>query len=148
MPVPAISRLTLALLRRGDLTLARSLAPARRDLGATRRAFECSAPERRFAWALLERKTNLWLLRTDQRGFSGDFVVLDLSSPRLDDRPVLVLELKQGAALREVGPTRHQVQNAAAAVAAAARLTGAIAPDAAFRVLLGDPDALLEHLAA
>lgn len=146
MSRPTVVRVTLALLRRGELALARELGPRRSELGAVRRAFACKAPELRFARALLDRKTNLWLLRTDQRSFGGDFVVIDVSPPRVADRTAQVLELKRGEQARQVGPNRHQLQNAAAVVAAAARATGAIAADASYEVLLGDPDELLEVL--
>jgi hypothetical protein len=139
----AVVRLTLALLRRGALALVRELDPPRKHVSPLRRAFACSGPEVRFARALLERHTNLWLLRTDQRAFSGDFVLIDLSSPRPEARATLVLELKCGEPARRVGAARHQVRNAALAVAAAARSTGAIPEDAPHDVWLGDAEALL-----
>ncbi|MCO5165283.1 MAG: hypothetical protein M9894_02800 [Planctomycetes bacterium] len=148
MRAPIVVRLTLPLLRRGDLALARAAGARRGDVAAVRRALACSGPERRFARALLERRTHLWLLRADQRAFAGDFVVVDLSPPRLERRAALVLELKQGASLVRAGSTRHQVQHAAAVVAAAARATGALAPAAPFEVLVGDPTALLAWLGA
>jgi hypothetical protein len=148
MSDPKVVRLTLALLRRGELALARAAGPRRADLGAVRRALACNAPELRFARALLDRKANLWLLRTDQRAFGGDFVVIDVSPPRVTDRRALVLELKRGEQVRRVGATRHQVQNAAAVIAAAARATGAIAPDAPYDVLFGDPDGLFAFFVA
>lgn len=148
MSDPTVIRVTLALLRRGELALARAAAPRRADLGAVRRALACSGPELRFARALLGRKANLWLLRTDQRAFGGDFVVIDVSPPRVADRAALVLELKRGEQVRRAGATRHQVQNASAVLAAAARATGAISPGAPYEVLFGDPDALLALLVA
>lgn len=147
MHAPLVVRLTLPLLRRGELALARVAATRRADVAVARRVLACAGPERRFARALLERKANLWLLRSDQRAFGGDFVVVDCSPARVEDRAALVLELKQGAPVARAGPSRHQVRNASAVVAAAARATGALRPDAPFEVLLGDPDALLARLA-
>ncbi len=146
MGSPIVVRLTLALLRQGELALARAAGPRRADLAATRRALVCSGPELRFARALLERKPNLWLLRADQRAFGGDFVVVDVSPPRLDARQALVLELKQGASVRRVGLTHHQLQRAGEVVAAAARASGALPADAPRELLVGDPDLLLALL--
>lgn len=146
-PAPLVARLTLALLRKGDLTVARSLGPRRGELGEVRRALTCHQAERRFARQVLERRTNLWVLRPSQRAFCGDFLLVDMSERRESARRVIVLELKLGAPLRRGGPTTHQVQNAAAAVTAAAALTGAIPPDAEYAVWIGDPDQVLAALA-
>lgn len=143
---PIVVRVTLGLLRQGELALARAAAPRRRDFSDVRRALACTGPELRFARALLEGKTNLWLLRTDQRAFGGDFLVIDVSPPRLADRSALVLELKRGLPALRVGPTRHQVQNAEAAVDAAARVTGALLRGAPYEVVFGDPARLLALL--
>src|SRR5690349_3063427 len=58
-------------------------------------AFKCD--ELAFARALLARRTNLWLYRTSQRAFAGDFIVVDVSSPpsRVDSRRAFVIELKR-----------------------------------------------------
>jgi hypothetical protein len=53
-----------------------------------------------FARALAER-TQLWLFRANQRAFSGDFVVVDVSSPSADRRAAIVVDLKRGGRLRE-----------------------------------------------
>ncbi len=53
-----------------------------------------------FARALAER-TQLWVFRANQRAFAGDFVVVDVSSPWIDRRPALVVDLKRGGRLRE-----------------------------------------------
>lgn len=74
--------------------------------------------------------------------------MIDLSPPRVEDRTALVLELKQGLPVRRVTGARHQVQRAAEAVAAVTRTTGALAPDAPYEVLFGDPGRLLALLGA
>jgi hypothetical protein len=53
-----------------------------------------------FARALAER-THLWVFRANQRAFAGDFVVVDVSSPRVEKRPAVVVDLKRGGRLRE-----------------------------------------------
>lgn len=146
-PAPLLARLTLALLRKGDLTVARSLGPRRGELGQARRALSCHEAERRFARQVLGERTHLWVLRPSQRAFCGDFLLVDMSARRASERRVIVLELKLGVALKRGGATTHQVQNAAAAVAAAAALTGAIPPDAEYAVWIGDPDQVLAALA-
>jgi hypothetical protein len=145
LPRDLVVRLTPALLRRGDLAVARALDPRRGDVGALRRAFACAGAERRFAWRLLERRTNLWLFRTHQRAACGDFVIVDVSPPRVEARAALVLELKRGEPVREVGPTRLQVRNARAALLELARL-GVIGAEAEATTLLGDADALMATL--
>src|SRR5579862_2589567 len=91
-----VVRLTLPLLSRGELAVARAARASRTDMSRVRWALACSSRERRFARALLERRTNLWLFRTSQRAFGGDFLIVDASEPRIGSRPVLVLELKDG----------------------------------------------------
>lgn len=63
-----------------------------------REMFALGAPETAFARALLERRRNLWLYRTNQRHFCGDFVAIDMSAAR--DRRTYALELKSGEPLR------------------------------------------------
>jgi len=82
-------------------------ALARRDavdrLAATwqaRKLFAFKCDELDFARALLARRTNLWLYRTSQRAFAGDFIVVDLSSPSAEARTVHLIELKRGEPLR------------------------------------------------
>lgn len=136
----AVVRVTPTVLRAGGGI---ALWPGDPRIGC---AFALHPAEERFARAVIERHANLWVVRTDQRTFSGDFVVVDMSSPRPERRPVLVLELKQGARVRLASPTSHQLQNAADAVAATARLTGVIPEEAEPLLLIGDPDALLVAL--
>lgn len=139
-----VVRLTRALLAKGELALARAVHAERSDVRRTRRALACSRREVRFARALLERRTNLWLIRTSQHAFAGDFIVVDLSEPRVEERAALVLELKARTGVKFVSREMHQTRNARAAIAATARATGALVASAPYVVVVGDPDELLE----
>lgn len=98
-------------------------------------AFAFKDGELAFARALVER-TNLWLYRVNQRAFGGDFLVVDLSSPALDRRPVIALDLKRGGRVRE-GRPGIQMQRTDRAVAALAAL-GLVAPSCIPVHLVGD----------
>lgn len=108
-------------------------------------AFKCD--ELAFARALLARRTNLWLYRTSQRAFAGDFIVVDVSSPqaRVASRPVTVVELKRGDPLRITDPTSVQLRNAPAALRELAG-TGVVAEGCHARAVIGDASAVLEFL--
>lgn len=108
-------------------------------------AFKCDELE--FARALLGRWTHLWLYRTSQRAFAGDFVVVDVSSPpaRVDRRRVAIVELKRGGPLRVALPTAVQLKNAPAAIRELAE-TGVVASDCAVQAITGDAKAVLESL--
>lgn len=106
-------------------------------------AFKCD--ELAFARALLDRRTNLWLYRTSQRAFAGDFIIVDVSSPAPPTRPVTVVELKRGELLRVGPPSSVQLRNAPAALRELAG-TGVIAPDAPVRAITGDASAVLAFL--
>ena len=101
-------------------------------------AFKCD--ELAFARALLERRPNYWLYRTSQRAFAGDFVAVDLSSPRREGRRVLALELKRGQRVRPIA-----LSNAKAVVCALAE-RGVVDVDAEVRSLVGDANAVLEEI--
>ena len=107
-------------------------------------AFKCD--ELQFARALLERRTNLWLYRTSQRAFAGDFIIVDVSSPALTGRRVSVVELKRGEPVRIGQPSSVQLRNAPAALSALAE-TGVVANDAPVRAITGDAAAVLALLA-
>jgi len=106
-------------------------------------AFKCD--ELAFARALLERRTNLWLYRTSQRAFAGDFIVVDVSRPAPRARPVTVVELKRGEPVRVGRPSSVQLRNAPAALR---ELVGAgvIAADAPVRAMTGDASGVLALL--
>ena len=97
-----------------------------------------------FARRLLEKKSHLWLFRANQRAFSGDFVVVDVSSPARDRRRAFVLDLKYGARLRVGGGGAGvQLRNAARVVRDVAVGTGTIDEQATYELLTGDAKLLL-----
>lgn len=129
-------------------------ALSRRDaidrLSATwqgRRLFAFKCDELEFARALLARRTNLWLYRTSQRAFAGDFLVVDVSSPGVDRRPVVVVELKRGDPLRVSMPTAIQLRQAPAAIREIVD-AGVITEDCNVHAVTGDADAVLRYLRA
>src|SRR5262245_7364932 len=56
-----------------------------------------------FARALLGRCPNLWLYRSNQRAYCGDFVAIDMSSPSPSRRRAVLIELKRGRPVRVGG---------------------------------------------
>jgi hypothetical protein len=103
-------------------------------------AFKCD--ELSFARTLLARRTNLWLYRTSQRAFAGDFIVVDVSSPAPPTRRISVVELKRGEPLRVGQPSSVQLCNAPAALRELAG-TGVVSEDAPVRAITGDASAVL-----
>jgi hypothetical protein len=144
------SLLPSLVLRLPRAALARRDAVAR--LSATwqaRSLFAFRCDELEFARALLARRTNLWLYRTSQRAFAGDFIVVDVSSPpaRADRRRVVVVELKRGDPLRITLPTSVQLRNAPAVLRELAG-TGVVAEDCDVRAVTGDAIAVLNYLSS
>lgn len=135
------------VLRIPRASLARRDAVAR--LSATwqaRSLFAFKCDELAFARALLARRSNLWLYRTSQRAFAGDFLVVDVSSPPARARrSVVVVELKRGDPLRVALPTAVQLRNAPTAVRELAE-TGVVTEDCAVRAVTGDANAVLAYL--
>jgi hypothetical protein len=98
----------------------------------------------------MERKSNLWLFRSNQRAFCGDFIVVDVSSPDPSRRPAFVVDLKRGARVRVGGGGAGvQLRGAASVVRELARTTGALAEDAPHVALVtGDGELLLRFFGA
>lgn len=143
--LPYCVRLTRDSLARQDAfraTLRRVADAARADPAVTHHAFALKADEARFARGLLSRRTECWLYRANQRAFCGDFVVVDMSSPRAVARRAWVVELKLAAPLRQdggaVGVQLVHAPEALAAVGVAGACT----------ILTGGARAVLDHLAA
>lgn len=63
-----------------------------------REVFALASHELAFARALLTRRRNLWLYRTNQRHACGDFVAVDMSAAQ--DRRAYALELKSDEPVR------------------------------------------------
>jgi hypothetical protein len=109
-------------------------------------AFAFKNDEHAFARELLSRKSNLWLFRTNQRAFAGDFVVVDLSSPSPAGRCASVLDLKRGAPLRiGGGGAGIQLKNASLAIRELAA-RGTLAEGVPCELLTGDARFVLRHL--
>jgi hypothetical protein len=92
-------------------------------------AFAFKSDEGLFARQLLARRSQLWLFRSHQRRFCGDFVVVDMSSPVAARRRSWIVDLKLGAPLKlGGGGAGVQLKNADRAVAEIVRETGALEP--------------------
>jgi hypothetical protein len=102
--------------------------------------------EARFAKELLRRRGNFWVYRTHQARFCGDFVLVDMSSPRPARRDVYVLDLKLGGRLKVGGGGAGvQFRNAALAVGEIAA-SGVIDQAAPYELLSGNRDEVLAAL--
>jgi len=100
-----------------------------------------------FARELLTRATQMWLFRTNQRRFCGDFVVVDMSSPDPDARRAWVIDLKRGARLKlGGGGAGVQLVNASGALAEIARCTGVLSGTSSAEKVVGDKRLVLRHL--
>ncbi|MDP2312266.1 MAG: hypothetical protein Q8P41_05120, partial [Pseudomonadota bacterium] len=133
-----------AVAGRNDLArhVARTLHPRAADLPRAIHAYAFKNDERAFAYALLTRHTRLWLFRAHQGAACGDFLLVDLSCADAARRHVLVVDLKQGRAVREGGTAGYQMRHAEQGVAELAA-RGVVAPEAAYTVLTGDAEGLL-----
>jgi hypothetical protein len=96
-----------------------------------------------FARALAER-TQLWVFRANQRAFAGDFVVVDVSSPRVDRRPAIVVDLKRGGRLRE-GRRGIQMRRSDRALAALSE-RGVVGPSCISVHVFGDAREVLASM--
>jgi hypothetical protein len=147
MPVrdPITLRLSARALMRADGVfhlLKHRVEKVRPELMA---AFELVSDERPFARALLARRPETWLFRTNQRAFAGDFIAIDMSRLAVADRRVIGLDLKLGAPVREGGAGNAFVR-IAAAVDEIARETGAISTGHAITCMSGDATKLLDEV--
>lgn len=147
---PLVVRIAPTLLLRqrsiGPIVRAALGARATRELVM---AFEFGSDERGFCLRLVGRKTNLWLFRSNQRRFCGDFVVVDMSCPLPDARTVAVIDLKRSQPLRRGGGGAGVAfRNAADAVAEIARSTGVVSPDHEAELVTGAAAEVLAWLGA
>lgn len=112
-------------------------------------AFRFKNDERSFARRLVRLKPNLWVFRSNQHRFCGDFLVVDMSSPDPARRAVFVVDLKRGAPLKiGGGGAGIQFKNAPLAVRDVAERTGIVTPDAGFELLCGDKQYVIGYLCA
>lgn len=143
MRVPSTLRLPFSAASsfRFEQILASQIEGSWSEVWRLREMFALGEPEIDFARTLLDRRRNLWLFRTNQRHFCGDFLAIDMSPPR--DRTTYALELKAGEPLRlDVGGV--QMAGLDAALAEVAHLIGA-GPVVTAR---GSADAILAWLTA
>jgi hypothetical protein len=136
MTRPLLLRLPRAALARRDAV--ERLAPSH----VARSLFALHGDELAFARALLARRSDLWLYRTSQRAFAGDFVVVAMSSPCRASRAVFVAELKRGERLRVGAPSSVQLRNAGLAVRELVA-SGIVGDGCAPRGVVGDALAVL-----
>lgn len=108
---PLTMRLPSWLCKSFDLS--RAIANERR--GCRFDQFDMRSHERAFVKAVLGRRSNLWLFRTNQRKSCGDFVVVDMSSSLRARRRAYVMELKMGERLA-IGGARLQCAHYRSAV--------------------------------
>ena len=147
---PMVLRMTPALLDAASpwvILLEERLDVSRTSLVQLASRFEFKNDEKRFVRELFARKPNLWVFRCDQQQACGDFVLVDMSSPVPALRKVLVVDLKQGGALKlGGGGAGVQFQNAGQAVATIAQERGIILEQAAFERVSGSLEEILRYL--
>lgn len=149
--LPSFLALRRSVFERRDALIdliVRTLRPAPSEAGFAVQSFAFKADEYDFARALLRRKTELRLFRSNQRGFCGDFVIVDLSSPSPARRRAFVLDLKQGAKLRiGGGGAGVQLRNADRVIRDVAA-TGVLAADPRYELLTGAAAEVLRFFGA
>ena len=123
--------------RARDRTIGR-VGPCRYD------QFEMRSHERVFVKTVLARRRNLWLFRTNQRKFCGDFIAIDMSPARRVDRRAYVMELKMGDPLVTGGKRLQCAQHRVAVEELVAR--DVLANCSRVELLYGDGAAVLTHL--
>ncbi|MEM9196047.1 MAG: hypothetical protein AAGF12_43180 [Myxococcota bacterium] len=112
-------------------------------------AYALCPDERKFALGLLDRRSELWLFRTHQRRFCGDFVAVNMSAAKPEHRRCFLIELKRGAELRlGGGGAGIQLKNRDKAIVDIAQTTQVLPADAQPELVVGDRNAVLAHLGA
>ncbi|MBZ0120110.1 MAG: hypothetical protein K8H88_24180 [Sandaracinaceae bacterium] len=142
---PITLRLTARALARADGVfhlLKHRVGKVRPELMA---AFELVADERPFARALLAKRPETWLFRSNQRAFAGDFIAIDMSCLDPGKRRALALDLKLGAPVRE-GAAGNAFVRVGAAVDEIAQQTAAINTNHTIACWSGDATKILQTL--
>ncbi|MEJ7598210.1 MAG: hypothetical protein WKG01_09900 [Kofleriaceae bacterium] len=109
-----------------------------------RERFDMRSHEQAFVKCVLARRTNLWLFRANQRRSCGDFIAIDMSSPRRAARRAHVMELKAGGRLVRDGAHLQCTNHRSALAELVAR--GVLDPASPVELLHGDDAAVLCHL--
>lgn len=150
--VPTSLKLYRSALERRDAVaslITSAIKPSPAHAALVFQSFAFKNDELHFARELLRRKSQLWLFRSNQRAFCGDFTVIDVSSPWPERRRAFVIDLKLGAPVRlGGGGAGVQLRNAERAVREIARTTGALGPDPTFDLLTGDSSKILAFFGA
>lgn len=108
--------------------------------------FAFKSDEFLFARELVTHKPNFWVFRCNQKAFCGDFLVIDMSAPKAADRPLWLLDLKEGCARHDgAGPAGAQMVHAARAVAAVHERYDAVPATRVPTKLVGSAAALLAY---
>ena len=134
---------------RDSFDLARAIANEHRSRGRSTGVcrfdqFEMRSHERAFVKTVLARRSNLWLFRTNQRRWCGDFIAIDMSPSQRVDRRAYVMELKMGGRLVIGGAHLQYAQHCAAVEEIIAR--GILDNSSPVELLHGDGAAVLTHL--
>lgn len=149
-PLPLVLALPRRALLRRDLVatlVARVVGPRRADAAFVASVFALSDDELAFARMLLGRAPRFHLFRSNQRASCGDFVAVDCSPPRVEQRRAIVIDLKLGARARiGGGGAGAQLRFAEGAVREVARVSGDLPADSRFDLVTGSRDAVLSHL--
>lgn len=126
----------------GGLPLERILSRLRcswAEAWKLREVFLMSPAEKIFVKKLLNRHSNFWVYRCNQKKFCGDFILVDMSAPDSVFRRSFAVELKMGAPLK-VGAGGIQLKNRDQALLE----TGVCST--LHNSLLGDPQKILDYL--
>jgi hypothetical protein len=149
--LPSFLALRRSIFERRDAIIdliVRTLHPAPSEAGFAVQSFAFKGDEYAFAQALLRKKTELWLFRSNQRAFCGDFVVVDLSSPSPARRRAFVLDLKLNAKLRiGGGGAGVQLRNAERVIRDIAA-TGVLGKDPRYELMTGGSEEVLRFFGA
>ena len=111
-----------------------------------RERFDMRSQEQAFVKTVLSRRTNLWLFRSNQRRSCGDFITIDMSSPRRAERHARVMELKAGEPLVRGGARLQCAQYRSALDELVGR--GVLDTASSVELLYGDEAAVLSYLGA
>lgn len=148
MRLPLALRLRRDVLSRRDavaITVVRALRPSSAELARAVYPFAFKSDEHAFARALVARRTQIWVFRSNQQAFCGDFVLVDVSAPDPSRRRAWVVDLKRGADLRVGGGGAGvQLQRAPQAIAEVAR-AGVLGHAPAWTAVTGDRRGLLGY---
>ncbi|KYG07350.1 hypothetical protein [Sorangium sp. So ce542] len=140
--LPLSIKLTRRAVARRDLfceLVQKAVRPCQADAAFAFHAFAFKADEDGFARELMDRRTELWLFRSNQRASCGDFLAVDMSSPWPARRRAYVIELKRGMPVRlGGGAVGVQLRNAASAVQGLAQQGDVLGAEAAYVTVAGD----------